>query len=77
MNCKGRHPTVLHTSLCDRLTVDAGMGTKDVIGAQACSHMVKTGTSANSENTREGPRTGMALIPVREERKIVIREFLY
>ena len=64
-NCKGRHPTVLHTSPCERPAVDVGVGTEDIISTQVCSHIVKTGTSANSETAREGRRTGMAVIPVR------------
>ena len=64
-NCKGQHPTVLHTSPCERPAVDVGVGTEDVISTQVCSHIVKTGTSANSETAREGRRTGMAVIPVR------------
>ena len=41
----------------------------DVIGTQVCSHMVKTGTSANSETSGEGHRTGMAVKPVRMRAK--------
>ena len=41
------------------------MGTKDEIGTQACSHIVKTGTSASSGTSGESRRTGMTLIPVR------------
>ena len=68
-NCKGRHPTVLYTSPRERPAVDVGVGTEDVISTQVCSHMVKTGTSANSETSGEGRRTGMAVIPVRVRAK--------
>ena len=68
-NCKGRHPAVLHTSPRERPAVDVGVGTEDVISTQVCSHMVKTGTSANSETSGEGRRTGMAVIPVRVRAK--------
>ena len=45
------------------------MGTEDVINTHVCSHMVKTGTSANSGTSGEGRRTGMAVIPVRVRAK--------
>ena len=64
-NCKGRHPTILHTSPCERPAVDIGVGTEDVISTQVCSQIVKTGASANSETAREGRRTGMPVITVR------------
>ena len=44
------------------------MGTEAVISTQACSHMVKTGTSARG-TSGEGRRTGMAVIPVRVRAK--------
>ena len=64
-NCKRRRPTVLHTSPPERLAVDVGVGTEDVISTQAYSHMVKTGTSANSGTLGEGRMTGMAVITVK------------
>ena len=68
-NCKARHPTVCHTSPRERPAVDVGVGMGDVISTRACSHVVKTGTSANSETTGGGGRTGMAVIPVRVRAK--------
>ena len=64
-NCKG-HPPV--TSPRERPAVDVGVG-NDVISTQFCSHMVQTGTSANSATSGECHRTGMAVKPVRMRAK--------
>ena len=69
MNCKERHPTFLHTGPRERPAFDVGVGTEDVISIQVCSHMVKTGTSANNETSGEGRRTGIGVILVRVRAK--------
>jgi len=59
----GRHPTVLHTSPRERTTVDVRLGTEDVVSTQACSYILKTGTSANSGTSGTSRKMGMTVIP--------------
>ena len=64
-NCKRKHPTILHTSLCERAAVDVGVGTEDDLSTQARSNMVNMGINANSRPLDESHRAGMAVIPVK------------
>ncbi|KAK2561774.1 hypothetical protein P5673_015159 [Acropora cervicornis] len=65
-NCSQKHPTVLHTaSVCEKSSVDMGVGTESIADTQVSNAMASTVQHASTLNGETCERTAMAIVPVK------------